>query len=140
MTDLFGTVFAPPSVRREFQRLANLDERFLGLVFPSSIEIRTAAIIVPAVMENQRLHEGERAALCLALELNADSLLMDERAGREAAATLGLPCIGLLGILLQARRQSLVPAIRPLLGRLQSHARFWISPGLLEQILQAANE
>jgi len=40
----------------------------------------------------------------------------------------------------QARKQQLIPAIRPLLDRLQSHARFWISSSLLQQILQAANE
>jgi len=140
VTTLFGTVCAPPGVQQEFQRLANEDERFQGLVFPPFIEVRSPVIAVVAVMENQRLHEGERAALCLALELNADAVLMDERAGRTAASTLGLSSIGLLGILLQARKQQLIPAIRPLLDRLQSHARFWISPSLLQQILQAANE
>lgn len=140
LTSLFANVLAPLNVQQEFERLAAIDERFRGLVFPTFIAIRPVAFVVSEVMENQRLHEGEREALCLALEINADAVLMDERAARAAANALGLSCIGLLGILLRARKQQIIPALRPLLERLQFDARFWISPGLLQQILQAEND
>jgi uncharacterized protein len=65
---------------------------------------------------------------------------MDERAGRAAANALGLKTIGLLGILLRARQEGLIPAIAPLLDRLQNEARFWIDLSLRETIIKAAGE
>jgi hypothetical protein len=76
----------------------------------------------------------------LALELGAELVLMDEAEGRAAAALLNLKTMGLLGILLQAKRQGLITAVAPLLDRLQNEARFWIAPSLREALLQAAGE
>jgi predicted nucleic acid-binding protein len=45
------------------------------------------------------LDPGERAAIALALDLSADLLLMDERAGVEEARRLGLNATGTLGVL-----------------------------------------
>ncbi len=140
LADVFGRVLAPPSVLREFQRLASVDRRFVGLTFPAFIEISTASQIDPVLLMNQRLHSGEREALSLAVELGADAVLMDERAGRAAASSLGLQSIGVLGILVQAKRLGLVAAIKPLLDRLHNHARFWISPALIQQVLRSVGE
>lgn len=49
-----------------------------------------------------RLHRGEREALLLAQQLDADLVLLDERPARRAAETLGLRVMGLLGILDEA--------------------------------------
>jgi len=101
---LFGTVHAPPQVEAEFLRLANVDVRFQGLVFPGFI-LRTAPLDrVHAWALSPVLHSGEIAALSLALELRADLVLMDEAEGRAAATALKLTTMGLLGILLQARQ------------------------------------
>jgi Domain of unknown function (DUF3368) len=70
----------------------------------------------------------------------ADLVLMDETEGRLAAAALHLRTMGLLGILIQARQRSLIPAISPLLDCLQAKARFWISPALRRAVLLAAGE
>jgi len=140
LASLFGTVHAPPSVRSEFQRLATVDLRFIGLAFPSFIRVTPVTQPLPVVMQNQRLHAGEREALSLAVEMGAQAILMDERAGRFAAASLGLRCVGILGILLRAKATNLLPAIKPLLDQLHHQARFWIAPGLRQQILNAAGE
>jgi len=140
LTDIFGTVLAPPSVRAEFQRLASLDPRFLGLTFPASIQTVAPAHIAPALVGNQRLHNGEIEALSLAVEQKADAVLMDERAGRTAATGLGLHCIGVLGVLIQAKTMGLLSAVRPLIEQLQSNACFWIAPALRQKVLNAVNE
>ena len=137
---IFGSVIAPPSVMREFQRLAAVDPRFAGLAFPAFIQINAVTQIAPALLLNQRLHQGEREALSLAAEINADAVLMDERAGRIAASGLGLQSIGVLGVLIQAKTLGLVPAIKPSLDRLQSQARFWIAPALKQQVLRSVGE
>lgn len=124
----------------EFQRLAAVDPRFQGLVFPAFIQKAAPAGIAANLLNPARLHGGEIAALSLAVERGADAVLMDERAGRAAAAALGLKTMGLLGILIDARQRCLIPAVAPLLDRLQTEARFWIAPALRQAILQAANE
>lgn len=86
------------------------------------------------------LQAGEIAALSLALELRADLVLMDEAEGRAAATALHLVTMGVLGILLRARQRDLIPAVTPLLDRLQHQARFWIAPSLRTAILSAAGE
>lgn len=52
----------------------------------------------------QTLDRGEAEAIALALELQADWTLLDERDGRKVAKSLGLKVTGVLGILLRANR------------------------------------
>jgi uncharacterized protein len=136
---IFGEVQAPPAVKEEFLRLANVDPRFTSLAFPTFIVIRTPGSIHPLLLA-PRLHKGECEALSLAAEIHASRVLMDERAGREAALKPGLNCIGLLGILIEARRQNLIHRLAPHLDRLQNEARFWFSQSLRIQVLQLAGE
>ena len=140
LPSLFGSVFAPSSVMHEFEKLAAVDPRFAGLTFPTFVEIKIVTQFAPSLVLNQRLQQGEREALALAVELSADAVLMDERAGRLVADDLGLKSIGVLGILVQAKTSGLLPTIKPLLERLQSRLRFWIAPALVQQILRKASE
>ena len=92
------------------------------------------------VLHSPVLDGGEIAALSLALELSADLVLMDEAEGRATATALMLTTMGLLGVLLQARRRSLISSLAPLLDRLELEARFWMAPSLRGSILRAAGE
>jgi hypothetical protein len=115
----FDHVLAPVQVREEFERLAKGDPRFSGLAFPESIEIANALEIPVSLREEHRLDTGEIAALALALERGIRDILMDERAGRAVAVSLGLRPFGLLGLLIRAKREGHVRAVLPLLDRLQ---------------------
>jgi uncharacterized protein len=137
---LFGTVHAPLQVEAEFQRLAETDARFQGLAIPVFIQRMAPQVVSHPWAQSPVLHAGEIAVLSLALEMRADLVLMDEAEGRAAAATLKLPTIGLLGILLQARQHSLIHSVAPLLDRLDQEARFWMTPSLRAAILRAAGE
>lgn len=55
-----------------------------------------------------RLDLGELHAICLAEELKADHILIDERAARRVAAEHGLHVIGTLGVLDQAAERNLI--------------------------------
>lgn len=90
--------------------------------------------------KNQKLDEGEIDALSLAIETAADAVLIDERAGRDAAAALGLPHIGILGVLIQSKVRGHLPEIRSLVDQLQSQAGFWISPPLRKRVPGMVNE
>jgi len=54
------------------------------------------------------LHRGEREAIQLTMEQNADVLIMDEWKGRAIAHSRGLPLTGALGVLGDAYRKGLI--------------------------------
>ena len=137
---LFDTVIAPPEVQREFQRLALTDDRFLGLIFPDFITVTAPGSILSSLRNTERLQSGEIAAISLAMEIKSDAVLMDERAGRVAATARDLKTVGLLGVLLQARKRGLIGSLKPYLERLQNEARFWISSSVRQQVLRLAGE
>jgi len=66
--------------------------------------VRTPSKVEPIA----RLDPGEEAAISLAREVRADAVLIDDRAGRVAAAERGLTAIGLLGILDRADERCLL--------------------------------
>jgi len=73
---------------------------------PEWLEIQEVVGKAPAALD--RLHRGEREALLLARQLEADLVLLDERAARRAAEGLGLRVMGLLGVLDEAAREGWV--------------------------------
>lgn len=84
------------------------------------------------------LDAGEAAALRLAFERRA-LVLIDERAGRRAAHSLGLAVRGTLGTLVEARLRGVVQAVAPVLTELERNG-FRASPELRAWALQAAGE
>jgi uncharacterized protein len=116
LRQLFGRVAAPPTVQREFLRLAAGDLRFRTAAWPSWVEVITPAAIPASLLALPRpLDPGETEALSLALELHADLVLMDEAAGRAVAKAHGLAFTGTAGILLRAKASGLLTAVAPAL-------------------------
>jgi hypothetical protein len=72
--------------------------------------------------------------------LEADLLLLDERKGRIVAARLGINHIGILGVLIKAKQEKLIPAVKPVIDKLMEQAGFWIGEELYSYILQVAGE
>jgi predicted nucleic acid-binding protein len=101
LQEIYGRVLVPHAVLIEMQHPEA----------PS--EVRAWASAPPQWLEEKQVQQidgslapelgaGEREAISLALEVNADVLLIDERAGREAAEARHLEVAGTLAILLQA--------------------------------------
>lgn len=86
------------------------------------------------------LDAGEAESIALALELEADLILLDEREGRHAAQRMGLRVVGVVGVLLEAKANDAVGAIRPLLDGLRQTAGFYLSESLYEHALTLADE
>ena len=98
---LYREVLAPDEVRAEFQRLAATDPPFRGLCFSHVVTVASPIAIPGSLRSNPALDAGEIAALALALERGIRDVLIDERAGRAVARSLGLTPSGLLGILIE---------------------------------------
>ena len=84
---------------------------------------------------NKRLDPGEAEAIILSMELGATSLLIDEKKGRRIAKQYGLKIVGLLGILVLAKRKGHIEELKPVLEKLRTEANFYIHPLLYEKIL-----
>ncbi|MEO6789081.1 MAG: DUF3368 domain-containing protein [Chthoniobacteraceae bacterium] len=137
---LFREVWIPPAVTAEFSRLTGGRPRFQGLAMPEWVRISPAVQVAAEVRACPGLDAGESEAFSLALELHASAVPVDEAAGRSAARVLNVTCIGIAGILLRARERGLIPAVRPLLGRLCEEAAFWMSPDFETEVLRLAGE
>lgn len=87
----------------------------------------------------EHLDPGEAEAIALAHELNADMILMDEKAGRRAAVRSGLTVLGTLGLLLRAKQLGILTEIRPELDRLIKFG-FYLAQDLYTQVLRAGGE
>lgn len=86
------------------------------------------------------LQPGEIEALALALELPGSLLLVDDAQGRKAAAALGIIYTGTLGVLLRAKAEGKISALRPVLALLAVRTTFWLSPAVEFAALKQAGE
>ncbi|KOP24778.1 nucleic acid-binding protein [Hapalosiphon sp. MRB220] len=139
---LYNQVKIPEAVYRELTDVES--------PVPGTVEVQSASWIevkqvvnhdtVERLRREVRLDPGESEAIALALELDADLLLIDERRGRAEADRLGLRIIGLLGILVEAKRQNLIVAVKPLMDALIATSEFRLSPALYNQILEIVDE
>ncbi|QXD16313.1 DUF3368 domain-containing protein [Rhodocaloribacter litoris] len=86
------------------------------------------------------LGRGEAEAIALALERNADLVLLDEREGRRAARRLGLSVTGVLGLLVEAKAKGHVATLRPLVDALRQVAGFYVHDEVYRAVLRQVGE
>lgn len=104
---LYENIVVPHAVFAELQ-VAETPEKVRDFVkvFPPWFDVRQATVLLDS--ELSELDAGEREAIALVEELNADALIIDERAGREEAKRRGIFIIGTLGILNSAAEKGLL--------------------------------
>jgi len=139
LRDLFGSVLVPAAVVEEL-RIGR--EHGHDLPDPPSLPWIT---VTPARRPSPRLSAvgdldpGEAAVLDLALALPSPLAVLDERIARRAAKVLGVPCVGTIGILVEAKKRGLLPAVAPRFAELEK-MRFRVSPALRAWALEEADE
>ncbi len=84
------------------------------------------------------LDAGEATVINAALARHA-GILMDDRAGRRVAGILGIPVIGVLGVLVLAKRRGLLPAIRPQVEQLVVSG-YYLADQTIDDALRLAGE
>lgn len=83
---------------------------------------------------------GESEAITLAVENNADVLLLDDKSARLIAANLGLNIIGIIGILIWAKKEGVIVQLSKELENLRKKANFRMSEDLIKRALQEVDE
>jgi uncharacterized protein len=136
---LYGRVLIPQAVRDEVS--GDLDRRGAREVLAAEwIEVRAASDTIDLYLARTIVDEGEAEAIGLAIELDAELLIVDERSARALAETMGLRVTGVVGVLLEARSRGLLAAIKPVLDALSVSAGFYLSRAFYEAALRAAGE
>lgn len=135
LTALHRRVVAPQAVAREFGRGGAGDETF---VVPGWVAVVAVGKPVSPLLLAY-LDPGEAEVISLAIELGLPRVLIDERRGRVVARTMGLAVSGSLGVLLKAKREGLLPAIRPSIEAMTAHG-VWLSAELCTLVLKEAAE
>lgn len=126
LSALLEPVFAPPAVVAEF----GSRPQWLTIETPKSLgTIAALKLVVDA---------GEAEAITLAYERGC-RIILDDRKARVAAAQLGVPITGTVGLLLKAKQAGHIPAILPLLDALDAN-QFRVSLALRAEALRLAGE
>lgn len=137
---LYGTVLLPTAVMTEFTAADPPAPGFREVQDADwfrVLQVGEPTLTTPLELE---LDRGEAEAIALSVEHHADLLLLDERKARTVARRLGRPVIGVLGVLVEAKRRDLLPAVRPVLDGLLTRAGFRISKSLRSRVLQETGE
>ena len=141
LTHLVDEIVIPPTVHRELLARRGSEAAALDRSLEHVVRVSPAPPPVPAAEEALRsLDEGERQAIRLAATLGEGVLLlMDDRAGRGAAARLGVATTGLVGVLLRLMEQGHVERVTPLVEAAQERG-YWLSDEVVEAARRLAGE
>jgi len=96
--------------------------------------VRSSTVNLPYDPALDALDAGEREAIQLASELQADLLLMDDREGRSFAIRRQLPVTGTLGVLERADVVGILSNLPSTLARLEASG-FYLSVRLRDYVL-----
>ena len=93
----------------------------------------------PSLVAVKTLDPGEAAVIELAIELDIDTVCIDEWRGRRAAKAVGLKVTGSLGLLGRAKNQGLIPEVRSWVKKLIEVGAYYDST-LIRAFLQSMHE
>jgi len=85
------------------------------------------------------LGAGEREVITLAIQEPGALVVLDDARARKQARALGIRLTGTLGVLLKAKQLGFLPAVRPVLERLEA-LRFYLDPATRLAVLGLAGE
>jgi predicted nucleic acid-binding protein len=132
LAELFGEVAVPQGVWDEL--------RAFHSDLPEFVRLRQVTRPGERLPGTETLGRGEAEALKLARELRADLLLMDDRRGRKAAASLGIVVAGLPDLGVRARRTGHLSSVRHFIEKLETKGGLYLSDSVKAEALRLAGE
>lgn len=130
----------PFAVRDELKRLEERGYDLTPVWSADWLHVEPVHNMVSVDKLRKELDAGESEAIVLALEKHADFLLIDEKEGRAKATKMGIPTIGMIGILLTLKENRRLAAVKPVIDELRKDAGFYLSEGFYLKILASVGE
>lgn len=117
---LYVEILIPEAVLSELSKVKTTQ--------PGALQVLNSKWIKVVKIKNQNivskltkhLDIGESEAIALSIELQSDVLIIDEVAGRNIAKKLGRNIIGMVGVLLEAKKKGYIQSIKPYLDKLRA--------------------
>ena len=128
---VFGEFYLATAVWQELNAYENLSFSREILV---DLESRVISIKSPNRL-GMLMDYGESESVILYEELNADYLLIDDKKARFLAESMGVNCIGSLGLLIEAKSRGLINELKPKFGTWIDNERYF-SRKLLNAVLE----
>lgn len=135
---LCADLIVPTAVADEIRAGSKRDNAQSWLEERGHSHIRPINDIDP-VVSAWDLGAGESQVLTWARRNLEYEAILDDRAARNCAITLGIPVRGTLGVVLLAKRKGLIPYVRPVFDELVG-VGLRIAPGVLSRALELADE
>ena len=137
LRDLYTEVWIPREVEKEF---LVVDDTFYREVLNKVPWIKVVDVTnSQSATIYQGIDAGEAEVFALAVEHDARLVILDENKGRQRATKIGLKVKGTLGVLLEAKEEGLIVAIKPLLIQLRANG-IRLSESLINKVLHEAGE
>lgn len=138
LPELYGNVTITPQVADELaagmeQGLSVPDIKALEYISCQSIATPKFLDLIPD------LGKGEASVLALVLEQEDVLVILDDLLARRTAHAQGLKLTGTVGVLIRARKESLIPNLKTCIVRLQD-AGFFLSEHLTKHALNLVGE
>ena len=140
LQSLFTEIIVPPAVDAEIRALKQFGKDLSEYENAEWIKVSAPTNLQKVKTLQFKLDEGEAQAIALALEINCDLLLMDERIGTNIARQEGLQTVGLVGVLIKAKEVDIIKEVRKILDELKNIAGFWLDAKLEKKILEQLGE
>ncbi|MEE8391256.1 MAG: DUF3368 domain-containing protein [Anaerolineae bacterium] len=143
LQEFFERIVVPPAVWRE------VVEQGGGRAGAAEVEqarqagwIKVLAPVDTALLQLLRrdLDDGESEVIALAVERQAELVLLDESDARRIADLYGLSKTGVIGLLIRAKREGHIVSLKEELDGLLHQGGFWIEERLYNRVLDAVKE
>lgn len=134
LRELYQEVVIPKRVYEELLVLTEYNipiEILLKVGWIKVVDVSSRQMVISL---QEKLDRGEAEAIALAIEINAEYLLIDEKVGRVVARENQIAIIGTIGILIQGKKLGLVNSLQEKMDELRKIG-FWISDSLYYRII-----
>lgn len=136
LKSLYGKIYISPAVQRELYFYGQHSEQIERLDWVE-IKYPKNQKLVQKLLKDLDL--GESESIVLAIEQEANYLIIDEYLGRKIAHSLNVKVVGILGVLIQAKQVGLLSEIRSSIVSLLSIG-FRLNKELINKVLAELGE
>lgn len=139
---LFDKIIIPNAVYDEIVE-AGKDKKgtkkIIKVIKEGFITIRNVSNLSLVMALNRELDLGEAEAIVLALEINADLIVVDEKEARKYAELYEIKKTGVIGLLIRAKNRGYLDYLKPYLDLMVAEG-FWLNKRLYQKILKEVDE